>query len=136
MIVVDVIPAQNNIFLVRFSEPNESFKDKVYTPVWGLDEVKRRMYFKNRMYVLNTLNSWLNQRQHASHSYTKECVLLQNWLLEYQNASFFKLCEFIKRKRLVFEDVAPGDQSRYYNHYINTIVPILDFAELEEDNQR
>ncbi|MCX2473542.1 hypothetical protein OQZ33_04275 [Pedobacter sp. MC2016-05] len=136
MINAEVTTAANNMIMVRFSEPDEKFQNNNWIPVQNVDEVKRRIYFKNRIYILSQLSSWLNQREHASHSFTKECKQLKEWLSGYQNSSFYSLCEFIKRKRSVFEDVAPGDQSKYYNHYINTIVPILDFAEKDENNQR
>jgi len=137
MINAEVTKAANNMILVRFSEPNEEFKTTKWIPVQSVEEVKRRVYFKNRLYILDKLTGWIKQRQYSatSREYAKFNNLLA-WLGDYQKASLSKLCEFIKYKRKDFEAIAPSEKSRFYKHYISTIVPIFQFAELEEDNQR
>lgn len=137
MINAEVSKAANNMIMVRFSEPNEEFKNNNWIPVQNEEEVKRRVYFKNRLYIYEKMTGWVKQRKYSAPSNGHQLPTnLLAWLSNYQNASFFQLCDFLKAKRKEFEAIAPGEKSRFYNHYIKVIVPILDFAESEEDNQR
>ena len=135
MILAEVHTAPNNLFFVRFSEPNEKFKANTWIPIMGIAEVEKRIYFRNRMHIITALTGYLNQRAHAKASYVQECRLLTNLLAEFKNASLYKLCEFVNRKRDAFESIAPKYGSKFCNHYNTIIVPILDFAS-SEDNQR
>ncbi|RYD77411.1 MAG: hypothetical protein EOP55_09395 [Sphingobacteriales bacterium] len=137
MINAEVAKAANNMILVRFSEPNEEFRNTNWIPVQSVEEVKRRVYFKNRIYILNTLTGWLKQRQFSANTLHYQSLKnLLDWLSGYQNASLYTLCAFLKANRDKFEKVAPGAKSTFHNHYLKTIIPIFEFAELEEDNQR
>ncbi|MBB2149149.1 hypothetical protein [Pedobacter gandavensis] len=128
MIIADIVPQSENLFFVRFSDPNEDFGNKPYFTVKSIEEVKRRMYFHNRLYVVEKLKSWLKQRLYAMPSSEKEISLLLCWISEIEKRGFTYICDFIKRKRLNFESIAPAESSKYFNYYTKTIVPILKFC--------
>lgn len=87
---------------------------------------------KNRISV--ALCSWLKQRVQALQEYCPDKALEASRLLvlmHYHNQfNFFKLCRLVADNRSRFEFVAPHNQSRYYNFYTSSILPILDECEL------
>ena len=120
------------IYLLRFSEPDETFKEETYVPVYGKAEVERRLYFRNWKYITEQLTSWLNQRLHAlweerkirnataiRHDITKN-VSVAN--------SLHSLCRYVRKNEHIIKELAPDEKSRCYNNYKKTIIPILAFC--------
>jgi hypothetical protein len=125
-------------FLVRFSEPDETFQKEVYVPVQGWAEVQRRMYFRNRKYIIDTLVSWLNQREHAIKDKTSLEMLQEiRFNLTNINAnSFYNLCRFVIRKTPQIQEIAPKEGTKFHPFYKLKIIPILAFCagkEIGED---
>jgi hypothetical protein len=132
MIIAEIVPQNDHLFFVRFSEPNEDFTYKPFFCVTSLQEAKRRMYFRNRMYILEKLNAWLKQRDHALSASHQQIYHLTVWLKEIENRGFIYICDSIKIRRKLIEELAPHHTSRCYNHYSKVILPILDFCSTGE----
>lgn len=135
MIIAEATPTTNpDLFLVRFSNPDENFSSS-YIPIYGQQEIYRRLYFKNRIYIIETFSKWFNQRKYAhpeAHVTSEQMLLLLDNL---RAASFSALCKIIASKKVIIERIAPPPNSRFYNHYQNKIVPILKFcSEEQQDN--
>ncbi|MBS7565132.1 hypothetical protein KHS38_12025 [Mucilaginibacter sp. Bleaf8] len=102
----------------------------------GLGEAERLLYYHNRKYITDKLNSWLNQRKKAVKlSPDKSKVLtvaqLQVLLSYYRENSLRQVCIKIKEHRHLIEAIAP-DSGMHYNYYNKVIKPILQFcAEVE-----
>lgn len=120
------------IFLLRFSEPDETFKEEMYVPVYGREEINRRLYFRNWKYITETLTKWLNQRQHALWEQRKvdNAVAIQHDIVNNVSVknSFYSLCRYIRKHEQAIRELAPVETSRCYNHFKKTIVPILAFC--------
>jgi hypothetical protein len=128
MINVEIVPKNDHLVFVRFSDPNEEFGNKPFIVVDSIDEAKRRMYFKNRIYITEKLTCWLKQRKHALPDSEREIDMLLGWIHDIHKSGFSYICDFVKRKRLSFESFAPSESSRCYAYYNDTIVPILNFC--------
>jgi len=138
MINAEVIPAPNNTFLVRFSNPNEDFGKTPYQTAYKLADIERQVYFKNRDYIVQTLIRWLNQREHAMRNEQRLLSLIatRNLLYDISGASFYHVMLFVRKKFSLIESFAPGEQSRFYNHYKTKILPVLQFCiEKEKDGK-
>jgi hypothetical protein len=133
MINADVQQHNETLIYVRFSDPNEDFGSKPYFTVDSMAEVKRRLYVRNRAYILDTLTSWLNQRLHALPASQKQITTCLAWMDEMRKCSFFHVCEFILVRRPIFESIAPNQSSKFYDHYLTAIVPILDFCSQDHE---
>ncbi|MGY0037675.1 hypothetical protein [Pedobacter sp. NJ-S-72] len=93
-----------------------------------MQEAKRRMYFRNRMYITEKLISWLKQRKHANPSLEVEINQIIYWMTGMENRGLTYICDFIKNKRSNFEKVAPVASSKCFKYYTEAIIPILDFC--------
>lgn len=134
MINADVQTHNDNLIFVRFSDPNEDFGNKPYVPVTSIAEVKRRVYVRNRAYILETMTKWLNQRLHALPDSERQINMYLHWIGSIKNTSLKHICDFIDLRRVNFESISPGKDSKFYCHYQKTIVPILDFCKIEQDH--
>lgn len=106
-------------------EQNEPVIKQVATEAEGL----RLIYFMNRNYMLKKLRSWLKQRQFGHDPKRSiEAAKLLVLLGYYNQLSFPALCRVISKHRKAIEDIAPRESTRFYNHYVNTIVPLLNDA--------
>jgi hypothetical protein len=133
MINADIQKHNETLIYVRFSDPNEEFGTKPYFTVDSMAEVKRRLYVRNRAYILDTLTAWLNQRLHALPASEKQIKACLAWVHEVRQCSFFHVCDFIQVRRPVFESIAPNQSSKFYDHYQKAIVPILDFCDQDHE---
>lgn len=118
---------QNAGLLIEFSDANGKFKDspQFFTTVQNRADLLRRLYFKNRAHICDTLQSFLNQRLHALPHYPTKIKNLQNVVSVGRNYTYPALCELIASNATVIEQIAPLENTRYYNHYQNSIIPIL-----------
>lgn len=125
MIIAEFNPQNHAVW---FSDPNERFSKKS-KPIYASSEaeVERMVYFRNREYIFKTLQSWLNQRAHALNhpDYQTKIRNLIYWL-ETKQGSYYSLCSFIKLKADDFKKIAPGNKSRYYRHYENIVLKIIN----------
>lgn len=128
MINLDLIREQNNLFLIRFSEPDETFLHKPYIAVYGEEEVIKRFYFKNKRYIYETLISWLNQRKYANTGYLSTITNLEFSLINLKEESIFRICEYIANNKARFQMIAPPDGSRMRKHFESKILPIIQFV--------
>jgi hypothetical protein len=87
---------------------------------------------KNRISV--TLCSWLKQRMFGLKDYSTarsaqaaRLLVLMNYHNQFH---YLKMCKLIADNRAAIEEVAPGEQSRFYNDYKNRILPILEECDL------
>jgi hypothetical protein len=137
MIIAELSTQNENVLMMRFSNPNQEFGRNPFFPVANAEDAKRKMYFKNRQYVVETLGSWLRQRRHALNAKSaqlsddKTVRMIDNlisWVYDMEKRGFAHICTTIKNKRQDFESIAPKETSRCYSHYIKTIIPILDFC--------
>lgn len=118
---------QNAGLLIEFSDPHGNFKDspQFFTTVQNRADLLRRLYFKNRLYICDTLHSFLNQRLHATPSYKNHIKNLQNAISVGRNYTYPALCELVTFHKERIAAIAPYENSRYNHHYNNVIVPIL-----------
>lgn len=137
MIIAELVSPNENVLLMRFSNPNQDFGRNEFFPVANPEEAKRKMYFQNRKYVVTTLAAWLKQRKHTlnyrtAHPTDQSTITkmenMISWMYDMEKRSFTYICTTIRNKRLDLESIAPREKSRFYDHYIKTIVPILDFC--------
>lgn len=100
-------------------------------------DAKRRLYFRLRRYITETLKAWLMQRWYAIASnkttdrYTEKLNAIQiliNQLNTYQQASHRRVVDLVCRQRSKIELISPGEKSRYRDHYIKIILPILKYC--------
>lgn len=129
MINAEVQQVNKDMFMVRFSDPNESFENKPFTPIMGMEEVKRRLYFINRKYILEKMVAWLNQRKHANSLYYADVKLYLADFEALKYTSFKTVCQYIKNNNQNFVWLSPPQKSRFYNHYVTVIEPILNFCQ-------
>jgi hypothetical protein len=137
MIIAELVSQNENVLLMRFSNPNQDFGRNEFFPVANPEEAKRKMYFQNRKYVVTTLAAWLKQRRHTLNYRTAHPVdqstltRIENtisWMYDIEKRSFTHICNTIRNKRMDLESIAPSEKSRFYSYYIKTIIPILDFC--------
>ena len=131
MVTAEIHQKSSQLIFIRFQEPGEKIENKPFIAVPSLQEATRRLYFLRRMYVISKMRSWLNQRAKAKLGHHKEINMMLSWIKEVESTSFLHVCDFIKRRRLLFESIATPSTSSCYNYYINTIVPLMDYCESE-----
>lgn len=124
MIIAHLTPA-NNCYTAQFV--NAFGQQIAVEKVNDTAEAKRRMYFHNRKYIVETLMHYLNQRYHAL-AYSQICVNLTQLVTEHQYASFYSLCKAIARNTENFSAIKPKEKSKYYNHYCKHILPIINYC--------
>lgn len=128
MIIAEIVPLQNDTFLVRFSEPDENFGSKPFTAAVSRFDIERRVALLNRAYIVGKLISWLNQRSIAVGTSPCEISTIAKWLNTYRSTSLKNICSYITNKRAEIEKVVPSESSKCHQYYIKTILPILDFC--------
>jgi hypothetical protein len=121
--------------LVELSYPNTVVKRYATVPNPG--DVDRLVHHHSRKYVIEKLKSWLSQWKVAlkvTESPTKinEVAQLQVLVNYYQQASLEAIKVAINRHSIVFAYVAPSENAKLYNYYTNTIKPILEYCESNE----
>lgn len=125
MIIAEFNPKQN---LVRFSDPFERFTStKATAQARCQAEVERMVYFKNRKHIYETLRKWLNQRAHALQSpQNRQLIATISFDLDTKQGSYYSLCAYVRKNCLVLKSIAPAKESRFYSHYRNVILPVLN----------
>lgn len=134
MIKSEIVPLQNDTFLVRFSDPDEKLEKKQFTMAQSQEDYQRRLDFMNRKFITEKLTSWIKQRSKALPDLDTRNLL--SWMGPISKASLSNVCEFVTRKRSDFENAAPAMNSPCYPYYKNTIVLILDFCAGVENNSK
>jgi hypothetical protein len=137
MIIAELLAPSENSLYMRFSNPNQDFGKNEFFPVATAEEAKRKVYFQNRKYVVETMTAWLNQRRHiliyrTAHPVDQSTLTkidnMISWMYDLEKRSFTNICTTIRNKRMDLESIAPSEKSRFYNYYMKAIVPILDFC--------
>ncbi len=124
----DIVPTQDNAYMVRFAFPDEFISVKPFEKATSNSDIERRIQFMTRNYIVSKLCSWLNQRTHAVPSHRKDIASLLNWLECYQKTSLTNIVAFVNRYMNAFMSIAPAQHSRTYNHYASVIEPIFNFC--------
>jgi len=119
--------ADNAGLIIEFSDGKGEYKDHpaFFTPVRDRTDLLKRLYFKNRMYICDTLNSFLNQRLHALPDCKVKIEILQVQIDRGRNYTYEELCQLVANKMKDFNSIAPGEKSRFNNHFKTVIIPIL-----------
>ncbi|MNK53055.1 hypothetical protein D3C87_720060 [compost metagenome] len=134
MILAEVNEVNANLLMVRFSEPNESFENKKFIPVFGsISMVKTMVAYKNRIYIADTICSFLRQRAHAKSAYPTIITTLIHNIEKLKQGKLFELALYIANNQHRIELISPSETSRFYNHYKNIIEPILVFCKNSEE---
>lgn len=132
MIHADCKPTHNNLFEVRFSDPNESFGKKPYEMTASMAEINRILYLRNRNYLVTTVAKWLNQREHA----IKDATVLQQLHQVKERfsgalriTSYYNVCAEIRKSTVFLISIAPPEKSRFYNHYQNNVLHVINHCQ-------
>ncbi|WP_285055183.1 hypothetical protein [Pedobacter ginsengisoli] len=133
MIHAEIDQRSENLVFVRFSDPNEDFGSKPFFMVDSIEEAHKRVRTRNKVYILETLTHWLNQRSHANTKYYKNISVFLTWIGDVRKKSFKEVCDFVEYRRPLLEAFAPPIDSKFYPDYQNKIIPILDFCCSRED---
>lgn len=128
LIKSDIVPTQDNAFLVRFAKPDELISVKPFDKESSSFGIERRRIFLTRNYIVEKLCSWLHQRTHALPAYRKDIASLLNWLECYQKTSLTNIVAFVNRHINAFNAIAPAQHSKTYNYYTSVIQPIFEFC--------
>lgn len=96
-------------------------------------EAHRIAQIWNRLYIFEKLTSWLLQRafafrlanMEASWSITLE---LLRELRNYDRHSLNHVCAWVVKNEKQLTGLAPGEKSKHYKFYQNTIITILEFC--------
>jgi hypothetical protein len=99
----------------------------------GIGEAERLVYYHNRRYILDKINSWLNQRkiavkQSPDKSRLLKVATMQVLISSYRDKSLYQLCKMIKQHDDYFKAISPEPGSSHYPYYKNTILPILGYC--------
>ena len=117
---------------MRYSNPKGEFKNSAYFPVLSEQEAMRMLHFQNRRYIVETLTKWLKQRNVATAYSNPKGVKLLDLLQHIEKAGFHYIRVTVGRMRADFETMRPSINSRYHNHYVTTILPILEYCTLKD----
>lgn len=119
--------AEGKGMLIQFSEPDETFNDSKSTLTFVNNEADlfRRLYVKNKVYVCDTLESWINQRAHSNMTNSSLITELRAVLYAAKHSSYEAVCCAIASHKKKFE-LLITDKSRFIDHYRKVIVPILE----------
>jgi hypothetical protein len=129
LIRTDLIQTSPSQLLVRFALPSEKIEAMPYTKALNDFDVQRRRDFLTRKYITEKLCAWLRQRGHSLPAYRKAAESLLNWLEFYKMTSLDNIVSFVIRYRNALNALAPDVRSRFYNHFENTIAPILRYCD-------
>lgn len=145
MIIAKVKSGPQNYLYLKFSNPNEVFTEDRYQVVRGTDQdVRRKLYFRNRKYIIDTLGPWLKQRKRAIEERPdqeefsqklEKVTALRDMVLHHTFSSLWSLCAYVIRKRDDISLIAPGESSRHFKYYSTTILPIIEYCE-EQSEQK
>lgn len=113
--------------IIEFSDQNGRYKDDPnhFIVVRDKTDLLKRLYFKNRVYICDTLISFLNQRKHALPEYSTKIEMLIGYVQRSRNHTYPALCDFVHFQSKHLKELAPSEKSPFYNHYKNNIEPIL-----------
>ena len=138
MIIANVKSGPQDCLFLRFSNPKEVFTSDAYQVIRGTEQdVRRMLYFRNRKYIIETLGAWLKQRKRAieerpdQEEFSKKLekvIALRDMVLHHTFSSLWSLCDYVVRKQAEIEFIAPGENSRHYNYYQKTILPIIRYC--------
>lgn len=127
MIIAEVVPKNGFVFL-RFVEPGENADKKPYITLNSMDEANGRIAFRTKVYIIETISTWLVQRNHALPSAQLQINTYMSWIAEVKTKNLIYICEFFHRRRDRFETLAPSDKSECYPYYKSNILTILNFC--------
>lgn len=113
--------------IIEFSDPNGNYKDHPnhFVAVSSHTDLLKRLYFKNRVYICDTLSSFLNQRLHALPSYNTRIEMMKEAINRGRTFTYPALCELVFTHQQNIKSIAPTESSRFYNHFKTVIEPIL-----------
>lgn len=115
-------------------------KTPEYLTVTDKSHGERLLMIRTKKYLFETLRGWVMQRQHAINagenhfkpSISTKNVIVEKFLLmlmsNYESSLPRLICK-IAENRWEIEQLAPSIYSKYYNHYEEVILPILEWTE-------
>lgn len=102
-----------------------------YARVQSIETGEELVRYKCQNYLFEKLNLWLKQRRFANevaNTSRIEVAKLSVVLPGYERAHLTGFCEFVAKHEVMFHAIAPKFSSGHYNHYLNTITPILHYC--------
>lgn len=127
MIITKINPQMRT----RISIPGGPFRNAKAFPIGGNRYDEREAAFENRRYIIEQTTSWLRQRRVNNPALEFEILALLISLEDIRFRGLYHICEWITRKRINFQRIAPGQSNRGYNYYCQSIIPILEFCTRE-----
>lgn len=133
--LIGSLDTQKRMLILEY--PKRARLPKEMLPVKSQQHAISLWKIKARRYIFDTLHKWTLQRQYACQysigtEYTKKMIAVDKllfMLIHNYEGALLGLCAKVVADRHHIEQLAPRPKSRYWQHYQEVIIPIVEWCE-------